>query len=178
MGTPRNILSPEFIRSRVDIDPVTGCWMWRGSLQTGGYGQVRIDNHNTLAHRASYQAFNPGWDRITDRRLVCHSCDTPTCCNPEHLFLGTHLDNFRDAVNKGRSLGAFPDGSQKLLRRRKLNRTQCEEIAASTGPLSETAGKYGIAVSTVCRIRNGSRKTLASGIEYVRTSTRGRKRPY
>lgn len=64
-----------------------------------GYGRLRVDGKKVLAHRASYEEFNGA---ITDGLLVCHSCDTPSCINPDHLFLGTDKDNFHDSLNKGR----------------------------------------------------------------------------
>ena len=64
-----------------------------------GYGRLRVDGKKVLAHRASYEEFN---GVITDGLLVCHVCDTPSCINPDHLFLGTNKDNYTDSVNKGR----------------------------------------------------------------------------
>ena len=78
------------------------CILWRGTKDKDGYGRVCI-NHTTevRAHRISYLLFKGS---IKKGLSVCHTCDTPACINPEHLWLGTTLENNRDAIKKGRAI--------------------------------------------------------------------------
>jgi hypothetical protein len=75
--------------------PWSGCWIWMGSMDKCGYGKWG----GKLAHRLVWQATRGDIPRGME---VCHSCDVPSCINPEHLFVGTHLENMRDSVRKGR----------------------------------------------------------------------------
>lgn len=88
------------LKSRTEVDPDTGCWIWLGSTQSNGYGRVAVNGRSVYAHRASYAEF---CGEIPDGMDVCHTCDVRNCINPDHLFLGTRADNMRDCKVKGRT---------------------------------------------------------------------------
>jgi hypothetical protein len=77
------------------------CWEWRGARSADGYGQRRIGGKLLYLHRLAYE-----WaaGAIPAGMLVCHRCDNPPCCNPDHLFLGSRADNARDMCRKGRNV--------------------------------------------------------------------------
>ncbi len=75
------------------------CWPWKGPVTSSGYGKFRINNKAETASRISW-IIHKG--TIPNGMFVLHTCDVRTCCNPDHLFLGTKKDNSRDMVKKGR----------------------------------------------------------------------------
>lgn len=81
----------------------TDCWEWPGARNKAGYGVFvtggRSNQTRYLAHRVSF-VIHKG--QLPDGMLVCHTCDNPPCCNPDHLFMGDGWANMRDAVAKGR----------------------------------------------------------------------------
>jgi hypothetical protein len=80
-----------------------GCWEIEPRLRSGRdqfpYGSLNIAGTPELTHRLAWEATH---GPIPDGLFVCHKCDNPPCCNPDHLFLGTHQDNMDDAIRKGR----------------------------------------------------------------------------
>jgi hypothetical protein len=77
------------------------CWVWTGrSRNDAGYGEVFYKGKARLAHRVMWMETHD--EPIPPGILVCHTCDNPPCVNPDHLFLGTTLDNAQDMVAKGR----------------------------------------------------------------------------
>lgn len=80
-------------------EPMSGCWLWIASELGNGYGQFRM-GVEVLAHRVSYRLFK---GEIPPGEVVRHTCDTPSCVNPDHLELGTYRDNNQDRDRRGRN---------------------------------------------------------------------------
>lgn len=97
---------PESYWSRVDRRSDDECWLWRGQLIKGGYGRVFVGYDRAgktvmhLAHRVAWELEHG--EAIPGDLLVRHKCDNPPCQNPNHLELGTHVDNMQDRTDRGR----------------------------------------------------------------------------
>lgn len=88
--------------SKVLMIPFSECWLWTGWHDADGYGKLAIPSPSRsqlLAHRVSWEIHH---GPIPAGKCVLHRCDTPSCINPAHLFLGTQADNMRDMHAKGR----------------------------------------------------------------------------
>lgn len=90
--------------AKIDIQDEDKCWDWQASVSTSGYGQVvrgKMGQQKSYrAHRIAYflyHGIDPG------EYLLCHTCPNATkrCCNPLHLYMGTHTDNMYDAFDDG-----------------------------------------------------------------------------
>jgi hypothetical protein len=87
--------------SRVDQSAgPDACWPWTAGLHVRGYGRIRWGGEPENAHRIAWVLEN---GPIENNLHVLHRCDNRLCCNPAHLFLGTHEDNMIDRHDKGRT---------------------------------------------------------------------------
>ena len=85
------------LMSRIEIKD--SCWVWKGWVSPKGYGYIRVGNNCKSTHRVSYEVFIGD---IEKGMCVCHTCDNPSCINPEHLWIGSNQDNAIDREKKGR----------------------------------------------------------------------------
>lgn len=129
------------------LKAASGCWLWQGYCMPQGYGNFRTPKRQELAHRASYRLFK-GPLQDCD---VLHSCDNPSCVNPDHLSLGTHLENMRGCKRRGRNAFGEKHG------RRKLSLEQVRAIKLAEGRQSEIAKVFGISQTTVSEIKLGKK---------------------
>jgi hypothetical protein len=77
------------------------CWIWTGTKNKGGYGVFTVSTGKTdRAHRFSYKIHK---GEIEEGLCICHTCDNPSCVNPEHLFAATQKQNIHDCIKKHRN---------------------------------------------------------------------------
>ena len=120
-----------------------GCLEWRAGY-IDGYGSFWLTGRNFRANRVAYFLAN---NKDPGELKVCHHCDNRKCCNPEHLYMGTHEENMRDMVGRGRSsVGIINNGA-------KLTDDQVIAIRSDTRFLREIAADYGVTGSMISYIR-------------------------
>lgn len=143
------------------VERADGCWKWLAATNDDGYGVITVttDNGKTamLAHRLSWQLHH---GPIPDGLDVCHTCDNPPCPRPDHLFLGTALDNIRDCVSKGRTNGAAKSMPGERHPMAKLTWVAVDEIRSAPRGYGKTKAlceKFGVGYSTISYIRAGKR---------------------
>lgn len=117
------------------VNKTDGCWLWTASTRSG-YGAIKYNNKVEGAHRISYILYK---GEINDGLFVCHTCDNPSCVNPDHLFLGSNSDNMKDAFDKGRL--NIPIGRQYKLGSKPINRLLSDNEAKNIRELIKNRGK-------------------------------------
>lgn len=119
------------------------CWNWTAARTAAGYGQLWVDGKARYVHRL-IAVIELGLDESSGQ-CVRHDCDNPACHNPEHLALGTHADNMRDAVLRGRMA-------------KKLTPDKVGEIKAklqTETSRADLASEYGVSRKTIDQIAKG-----------------------
>jgi hypothetical protein len=126
------------------------CWLWRGAISWNGYGAVRGEGGNLIAHRASWiLTFGP----IPNGLCVLHRCDNRPCVNPTHLFLGTQKDNLDDMWSKNR--GSRLSSPGELSGTHKLVETDIpviRDLFLQGITYGQIAERFGVCAGTIGRV--------------------------
>ena len=147
-------VGPETLMARFleKVDKTATCWIWRGAIESKGYGRVTVRYRNLGAHVLSWMLHH---GPIPDGLQVLHNCpdgDNPSCVNPDHLWLGTQTENIRDMFVKGRG----HDRRGTMHPKARLTEQQVHAIraqyAAGNTSLYKLAAKYQVSPSTIAGI--------------------------
>ena len=145
---------PQFFVDRISPNKKTKCWDWTGNL-TGRDNRAFAwwGGKTRIAARVVYAFF---YGDFKEELCVLHTCDNPSCVNPEHLYLGNQKDNARDRESRGRNK-AFSsgfvgesNGQSKLTEKQVL-----DIIRNNTDSHSTIANNHGVSRSMVQRIKAG-----------------------
>lgn len=166
VNTTPPTLRPQDIQrfwERVDKSPNQGpqgeCWAFTGSRDKDGYGFFSTQGRVCRSHRIAFFIETGEWPAV----LICHVCDWPPCCRPEHLFSGSVTVNNQDCTNKGRRARGSRSGAalhpERIARGSrngfaKLTEQKAMEILNLKGSTSvkQIAQSYKISVTVVYRI--------------------------
>lgn len=127
-------------QSRVAQRGPDECWPWIGPVNKWGYGKAMRRGREQNASRIAWE-FAKG-QPAPDGLHVLHTCDNPSCCNPAHLWLGTHQDNMADKMRKGRANFKY-----------KLSDGDVRAIRNSRAPSVWLSAAYGVHFQTVSGIK-------------------------
>ena len=135
------------LESFLRVNAATGCNEFQGALDSSGYGNIRIGDRVVGAHRVAYEVYK---GTIGKGLQVLHKCNNPKCCNPEHLYLGTHADNMKYKAKCGHvnTVGIHNPNAvlteDQVRRIRELCKTSSDQTVAAF---------YNIHLKTVGKIR-------------------------
>jgi hypothetical protein len=129
--------SPAELFERQVQHDISGCWVWTGYRNRGGYGVVKQRGKQLLAHRLSWVLAHGD---LPPSLHVLHRCDNRACVRPDHLFLGSNRDNVADRIAKGRPGGRPHTGSN---RRSSYRRPKRRAESIEFGDLVLYKGKAG-----------------------------------
>lgn len=110
--------------TKVEPEPISGCFLWMGALNEHGYGVINRGRAGLGMEKAHRVAWILDQGIIPYGLNVLHKCDVPACVNPQHLYLGTMQDNVNDMMARGRQVSRR--GTEHSFA--KLNDNQVREI--------------------------------------------------
>ena len=129
-------------------DTTDDCWEWTASKSKQGYGKFwakYVHDGTLLSHRVSWMLENNRW--LDSDVVVRHTCDNPSCVNPNHLIIGTQKDNEQDTYNR----------NPRYLTNAQVKNVK-ERYATGLYSQSELAKQFGQSQISISRLVRGVRR--------------------
>lgn len=150
-----NVLSREHMIERLtfglDEAPECGCWLWKRACFRFGHGQINVLGRKLYAHRLAYTLAH---GEISPGMWVLHSCDVPGCIRPDHLHLGTAVENNRETVERGRRGNTRGEANGAAILSEPIVR-ELRFLLKSGRRVTELARERGISHAQMSRIKSG-----------------------
>lgn len=99
------------VMSKTEKDSDSKCINFTGNKCRFGYGTLRFRGIDMKTHRAVWECHN---GKIPEDKIIRHKCDNPSCCNIDHLAIGSHAENSKDMTDRNRQAYGVKNGSAKL----------------------------------------------------------------
>jgi len=143
-----NEKSLAIFNTKFNVNPTTNCWEWKIPIWAKfRYGTFSVKGKYKKAHIASYEHFNN--TLVPYGIVVRHKCNNSCCVNPEHLVLGTQIDNAEDMFKSGRAyIHVSRETVDKIIEDYKTGNFTTRQLAA----------KYGCSNCAVSKYINGKRR--------------------
>ena len=137
------------------------CWEWKNGC--GQYGFFYMKRNGLwptfLAHRVAWEIANNMSIKSERKNMICHTCDNKRCVNPNHLYLGTGVNNNRDTISRHPNQGNRKKGNDCSWT--KILDEELIDIIESTETQNVLAERYKVSQSAISRIKTGERKRVA-----------------
>lgn len=126
-----------------------GCWDWKHGNPRYRYPRMHFSKSipRIAIHIASWRIHK---GEVPDGMWVLHKCDNPRCSNPDHLFIGTSLDNINDMLAKNRNAKGESHGCSKLKNEQVVEIRRLLESGIS---LNKIAKEFGVSKATILKIK-------------------------
>lgn len=134
------------------VDTTGDCWIWTRHCSPQGYGKFMLRKGVLVgAHTVSYALARGA---IAPGKVICHRCDNPPCVNPDHLFIGTQVDNALDMFAKGRAQRTRGTARANALLNDDAVR-HIRSVARYHGMIRDLAAEFGVSTTTIRAVRAG-----------------------
>lgn len=130
------------------VEKTDNCWNWVGKLTFYGYPRLSVKDKFNTAHRYSYATFN---GPIVNDLWVLHKCNNRKCVNPEHLYLGTHLNNMQDRKVAGMYRRGVNGRTKVSEEQAQLLREVYKKFLVSYETLAKVAGVHKTAIAHIIK---------------------------
>lgn len=141
-------------RFEAKLDKTGDCWEWLAAKGSWGYGLFHLGKLRG-SHRVAYELYR---GPIPEGMCVLHTCDNPGCNNPEHLWIGTSVENKADMVAKGRGRGKEQKGEKNdMAKLTELDVWVIKRMLEHGVKQPWLAGWFGVTGSCISKINTGER---------------------